>query len=84
MNEIFHYLKFKNLSKNCENYVPHCEKWNFEPIGNPAHITEFLTFWCLYKISDVLSKQKTCEMKALRVEVYIQQWFHDEQGAKLM
>ena len=44
MNEIFHYLKFKNLSKNCENYVPKCEKWNFEPIGNPAHITEFLTF----------------------------------------
>ena len=26
---------------------------------------------------DYLSRQTTCEMK-----VYIQQWFHDEQGAK--
>ena len=37
----------------------------------------------LYQLFDVLPKQTTCEMKALHViQVYIQQWFHDEQGAK--
>ena len=25
-----------------------------------------------------------CEMKALQVQVYIQQWFHEEQEAKFM
>ena len=33
---------------------------------------------------DILPKQTTCEVKALRVQVYIQQWFHDEQGAKFI
>ena len=46
MNEIFYYLKLKNLSKNWENmlfikelgkYAFHWEKWNFTPIGNSAH-----------------------------------------------
>ena len=33
---------------------------------------------------DVLPKQRTCEMKALQVQVFIQQWFHDGQGTKFM
>ena len=59
-------------------------------ILNPLGILRILqNFWlfdpeCLYKISDVLSQQTTCEMKALQVQAYIQQWFHDEQGAKFM
>ena len=36
----------------------------------------------LYQLFDVLPKQTTCEMKALQVQVYIQQWFDDEQEAK--
>ena len=42
MNEIIHYLKFKNLSKNWKKYVLHWEKCNFEHIGNSVHTTEFL------------------------------------------
>ena len=42
MNEIIHYLKFKNLSKNWKKYVLHWEKCNFEHIGNSVHATEFL------------------------------------------
>ena len=38
----------------------------------------------LYQLSDALSKQKACEMKTLKVQVHIQQWFHDEQGAKFI
>ena len=38
----------------------------------------------LYQLSDALSKQKACEMKTLQVQVHIQQWFHDEQGAKFI
>ena len=30
MQEIFHFLKFQELSMNCEKYVFHSEKWNFE------------------------------------------------------
>ena len=33
---------------------------------------------------DVLLRQTTCEMEALQVQVYIQQWLHDYQGAKFM
>ena len=33
---------------------------------------------------DVLPKQTTCEIKAFQVQDYIQQWFHDEQGAKFL
>ena len=43
MNEIFHYLKFKNLSKNLEKYILDRIKWNFEPIGNSAHTVKLLT-----------------------------------------
>ena len=38
----------------------------------------------LYWLFHVLSKQITGEMKTLQVQVYIQQWFHDEQGAKFI
>ena len=38
----------------------------------------------LYQLFGVLTKQTTCKMKALPVEVYIQQWYQDEQGAKFM
>ena len=43
---------------------------------------DYLMCWCLLK-------QTTCEMKALQVQalhfnVYIQQWLHEEQGAKFM
>ena len=34
---------FKNLIMNWVKYVSHREKWNFEPIGNFAHTTGFLT-----------------------------------------
>ena len=34
---------FKNLSINWEKYIFHREGWNFEPIGNFVHTTEFLT-----------------------------------------
>ena len=37
----------------------------------------------LYQLFGVLTKQTTCKMKALPVEVYIQQWYQDEQGARL-
>ena len=42
MNEIFQYLKFKNLSKNWEKCVFHWEELNFEHTGNSVHTAEFL------------------------------------------
>ena len=42
MNEILYYLKFKNLSKNCEKYVFHWEELNFKHVGNSVQIAEFL------------------------------------------
>ena len=41
MNEIFQYLKFKNLTKNWEKYVLHWKKLYFEHIGNSVHTEEF-------------------------------------------
>ena len=38
----------------------------------------------LYRQFDVLLKHATCEMKALQVQVYIKQWFHDNQRARFM
>ena len=38
----------------------------------------------LYRLFDVLRKQTTCEMKTIEVQVYIQQWFRNEQGTKFM
>ena len=35
---------FKNLSMNSVKYILRWEKWNFEPVGNFAHTTGFLTF----------------------------------------
>ena len=42
MNNIFHYHKFKNLSKNWKKYVFHWKKMNFEDIGNSVYTAEFL------------------------------------------
>ena len=38
----------------------------------------------LYLLFNVFPKQTTCEMKTLQVQVYIQQWLQDEQGAKFI
>ena len=38
----------------------------------------------LFRLFEVLPKQRTCEMKDIQVKVYIQQWFHDQQRAKFM
>ena len=35
----------------------------------------------LYGRIDILPKQKVCKMKTLQVQVYIQPWLHDKQGA---
>ena len=37
----------------------------------------------MYRLFDVIPKQ-TCQIKALQVQVYIQQWLHDEHGGKFM
>ena len=63
MNEIHHYLKFENLSKNWKKYVFHwdcflLEKWNLEPIGNSTYNAKYLAL--------VSPKQTTGEMKALQ------------------
>ena len=53
---------------------------------NPLEILRMLNkFWCeyLYRLFDVLPRL-TCKIKTLRVRVYFQQWFHDEQGAKFI
>ena len=42
MNEILHYLKFKNLSKTWAKYVFNWEELDFEHIGNSAHTAEFV------------------------------------------
>ena len=47
--------------------------------GTPRKGPEYL-----YRLFNLLSKQTTCEMKTLRIQVYIQQWFQDEQGAEFM
>ena len=33
---------------------------------------------------DVLPKKTTSEMKAFKVQIYTQQWYHDEQEAKFI
>ena len=38
-NEILHYLKFNNLSKNEEKYDLHREELNFEHIWDSVHTT---------------------------------------------
>ena len=64
MNEIFHYFKFKNLSKNWWKYVFHREKLNFETIGNSVHTAEF---WALGKAWIFMSSLNLYGMKALQV-----------------
>ena len=81
-SEIFHYFKIKNLWKIWEEYVCHWEKWNFQLIGNSAYHRIFghrKGYENLCRVFDVLPKQTTCELKALQVQVYIQQWFLDLQ-----
>ena len=48
MNNIFHYLKFKNLLKNWEKYVFYPEKWNFEHIGSSVCTIELLELYDSY------------------------------------
>ena len=43
MNEIIHYLKFKNLLKNWEKSVFPYKKCNFEHIENSVHTTKFFS-----------------------------------------
>ena len=38
----------------------------------------------LYLLSNVLTKHKKRAMKTFQVQVYIQQWFRDKEGAKFM
>ena len=65
------------ITSNCQNLSMNWEKWNFEPITNSEHTTEFLTFGnalnILYRLFEVLPKQRTCEMKTLQVQVCIPQ-----------
>ena len=42
MDEILHYLKFKNFSKDWEKYVFHWKKLNFGLTGNCGHAEEYL------------------------------------------
>ena len=84
MNEILCYFKHKkNLSKNWE-----CQENNFEHTGNSAHTAEFFALGKALNIyiEDLmfLPKRTRCRMKALQLQVYIQQWFDDEQGVKFM
>ena len=37
-----------------------------------------------FRLFDVLLKQTICKMKTLQVEVCIQQWFYEKQGARFM
>ena len=70
---------FKNLSVYWERYIFHCEKWDFEPIMNSAHMAELLALVkALHKNMEYLlyyasRKHVKCEMKTLQVQVYIQQ-----------
>ena len=80
MNEIFYYFKFQNLSKNWEKYISNWEKWNFESIGNFAHIAEFPALWKPW----IFVWKHLYEMKAFNVQVYIQQWLDGEQRLKFM
>ena len=70
--------KFR-ITKNWEKCVSFWEK---KRILKPLRILHIPR----KKVSpfDVLPKQRTCEMKALQVQVFIQQWFHDGQGTKFM
>ena len=71
-----HYLKFKNSSKNWEKYIFHWKELNFEHIANSVlphyfGIRKYPEY--LYRPFDVFPTQTTSEMKALQVQVYIQQ-----------
>ena len=75
-----HYLK---------KYVFHSEEWNFEHIWSSVH-TESLTLgkvlniYVDYFMFDPSRQHMKWKMKALQAQVYIQQLFHDQGGAKIM
>ena len=85
-----YYLKFKSSSKNWEKYFFHWEDFEFWTHWEffVYHTILATLFWkdpeYLYQLFDVLPKHTTSKMKALQTQVYIQQWHHDEQGAKVM
>ena len=85
MNEIFQYL-LKNLSKNSEKYVSHWEKLNFEHIEISVHTAEFLTLEktlnILWTIRWFTQAENIWNESTSSIQAYIQQWFHDEEGAK--
>ena len=49
---------------------------------NSAHRIELLALG--KALFEVLPKQATCQMKTLQLQVYIQNWFHEEQEDKFM
>ena len=81
----------KNLNLESEKkYLFYWQKRNFKPIENATHTNEIFTLGIalnteyLYWLFDVLTEHATSEMKSPQVQVFIKQWFHDEQGAKFM
>ena len=93
LNEKFTQI-YTNLHKSTDiyliqdKYVFHWQKLNFEHIfcgyRRMSGIKEDPGY--LYQLFDVLPEQTTCEMKesTSSLQVYIQHWFHGEQGAKFM
>ena len=57
----------------------HCEFYTYHRIFGLKKYPGYL--YCLF---DFITKQTICETKTLQVQVYKNQWFHDEQGAKCM
>ena len=88
MNEIFHFLKsWKSINELGNIHFPlgKIEFWTHYEL--PAYGRTFCHSkgpeW-KYRLFIVLSKQTTSQMKTLQVQVYIQQWFYDEQGTRFV
>ena len=62
-----------------KEFWTHCEFFTYYRVFGLKRGPEYL-----YWLFDVSPKQATCEMKTLQVQVYIQIWFHDEQGTKFL
>ena len=88
---------FKNLSINCEKYVFTGKNgiwthYEFCVYGTISGLRKRPEQKCW--LSDILLKQATCKLKlpkqttsklkALQVQAYIQQSFHENEGAKFM
>ena len=70
-------------------YVFFWEELNFEHIGNSVYTTEFLALGgkalnIYINCSMISPSRQHVKWKHLNIQVYIQQWFHDEQEAKFM